>query len=151
MPNCYLNECINCPKNCETCVNNQTCLICSGSYSNFDGECGQHCKPGWSKNHEGVCVEFCGDGVRRAELPYCDDGNNFDNDGCSSSCQVEDGWACRDGGKESRDHCIKRLVLNIVQSSTNTSIVYLEFSKKMDCPDNITTFVTFCYRIFGRS
>lgn len=24
----------------------------------------------------------------------CDDGNNIDGDGCSSTCEVEDGWIC---------------------------------------------------------
>jgi cysteine-rich repeat protein len=35
----------------------------------------------------------CGNGiVERNE--QCDDGNVFDNDGCSNSCKVEEGWTC---------------------------------------------------------
>ncbi len=36
---------------------------------------------------------ICGDGeLNSGEV--CDDGNTDDGDGCSSSCQVEDGWVC---------------------------------------------------------
>jgi cysteine-rich repeat protein len=34
----------------------------------------------------------CGDGVIEAE--ECDDGDSDDDDGCSSDCAIEDGWAC---------------------------------------------------------
>eukprot|EP01137_Pigoraptor_chileana_P008764 Opistho-2@56068 len=36
----------------------------------------------------------CGDGVRSIG-EECDDGNVLDGDGCSSSCQVEENWACK--------------------------------------------------------
>lgn len=32
---------------------------------------------------------FCGDGVVNAKGEECDDGNTFDNDGCSSECKIE--------------------------------------------------------------
>ena len=35
----------------------------------------------------------CGNGVIDAG-EQCDDGNTFINDGCSNTCQVEDGWQC---------------------------------------------------------
>ncbi len=35
----------------------------------------------------------CGDGVVTAP-ETCDDGNSTSGDGCSSTCQVEDGWTC---------------------------------------------------------
>mmetsp|Transcript_55250 Transcript_55250/g.135299 ORF Transcript_55250/g.135299 Transcript_55250/m.135299 type:complete len:2074 (-) Transcript_55250:274-6495(-) len=35
----------------------------------------------------------CGNGVRDGN-EYCDDGNEVDGDGCSSSCQLESGWTC---------------------------------------------------------
>jgi len=40
-----------------------------------------------------VAADLCGNGfVREAE--ECDDGNSADGDGCSSSCEVEDGYTC---------------------------------------------------------
>ena len=37
----------------------------------------------------------CGNGVID-EGEQCDDGNTFIEDGCSNSCQIEDGWQCTD-------------------------------------------------------
>jgi len=43
----------------------------------------------------GVCVTVavCGDGVM-AGAETCDDGNNVNGDGCSATCQVENGYTC---------------------------------------------------------
>jgi cysteine-rich repeat protein len=38
-------------------------------------------------------VKICGDGVVD-RLEKCDDGNNEAGDGCSTTCRVENGWAC---------------------------------------------------------
>jgi len=35
----------------------------------------------------------CGNGVID-QGEQCDDGNNFINDGCSNTCQIDDGWQC---------------------------------------------------------
>merc|ERR1712093_146611 len=40
-----------------------------------------------------VCTPKCGDGKKLGN-EECDDGNTTDGDGCSSSCEVEDGKAC---------------------------------------------------------
>ncbi|MDD9967057.1 MAG: DUF4215 domain-containing protein [Myxococcales bacterium] len=39
----------------------------------------------------------CGDRIA-ADDEECDDGNTDDGDGCSASCEVEDGWSCSDSG-----------------------------------------------------
>jgi cysteine-rich repeat protein len=39
------------------------------------------------------------------EENYCDDGNNKDGDGCSSTCQVEIGYHCLGGSKSCPDTC----------------------------------------------
>lgn len=36
----------------------------------------------------------CGDQAVAAGFEGCDDGNTLDEDGCSSGCDVEEGWAC---------------------------------------------------------
>ena len=42
---------------------------------------------------EDSCETVCGDGLQAGE-EGCDDGNGVDGDGCSSTCQVEEGWTC---------------------------------------------------------
>jgi fibro-slime domain-containing protein len=43
----------------------------------------------------GACVSACGDGIIiPGDIEECDDGNTKDDDGCSSTCTVEDGWTC---------------------------------------------------------
>ncbi len=37
---------------------------------------------------------FCGDGQKNQPSEECDDGNDDDDDGCDSSCEIEDGWSC---------------------------------------------------------
>lgn len=46
-----------------------------------------------SENCEEV-EAFCGDGLVNTNDEDCDDGNDQSQDGCSSSCQTEAGWAC---------------------------------------------------------
>ena len=46
---------------------------------------------------------MCGDGKRFSLL--CDDGNNFNGDGCSADCQIETGYHCIGGSPNSKDTC----------------------------------------------
>ncbi len=42
---------------------------------------------------------YCGDGMLQLQFgESCDDGNGNSGDGCSSSCQVEPGYACATPG-----------------------------------------------------
>jgi fibro-slime domain-containing protein len=41
----------------------------------------------------GACETRCGDGMIFAG-EACDDGNTMNGDGCSSDCELEDGWKC---------------------------------------------------------
>ena len=38
-------------------------------------------------------IEICGDGLNMGHHE-CDDGNNIDGDGCSSTCKIEQGYKC---------------------------------------------------------
>jgi cysteine-rich repeat protein len=40
-----------------------------------------------------MLVGACGDGMKIA-AEACDDGNNINGDGCSSTCTIEVGWSC---------------------------------------------------------
>jgi len=41
----------------------------------------------------GNCNKLCGNGIRN-QFEQCDDDNDNDGDGCSSTCQVEQGYFC---------------------------------------------------------
>ena len=51
-----------------------------------------------------LIVVFPGDGTRTGD-EACDDGNSDSGDGCSQSCEVEDGWACTGGSSSAKDSC----------------------------------------------
>jgi len=53
-----------------------------------------------------ICFEPCGDG-KNAGFFQCDDGNIFDGDGCSASCEVEAGFQCIGGTANNRDTCLE--------------------------------------------
>jgi len=47
----------------------------------------------------------CGNGIVES-VEECDDGNNFNGDGCSGSCLLEDGASCNNNGaKETGEYC----------------------------------------------
>ena len=49
---------------------------------------------GGSPTNADTCEQVCGDNIATIS-EECDDGNRYDNDGCSSSCNEED--ICADG------------------------------------------------------
>ncbi|MGV8169255.1 MAG: thrombospondin type 3 repeat-containing protein, partial [Candidatus Nanoarchaeia archaeon] len=68
------------------------------SYGDIDWDWGNWC--GVSGVSEIVCsgelnVPVCGDEVIEGE-EACDDGNIENDDGCSASCAIEEGWVCAD-------------------------------------------------------
>jgi cysteine-rich repeat protein len=83
-----------------------------GNLNNGDG-CDSNCKAevGWmwaggSVDVTDIWKEVWGDGIRfNFVLDYCDDGNNKDDDGCSSICSIEPGWTCKNGTSSTPDIC----------------------------------------------
>ena len=58
-----------------------------------------------------ICTHKCGNSLRDPEGSYseaCDDGNNVNNDGCTSNCEVEDPYTCVGGSPSSVDTCYHR-------------------------------------------
>lgn len=47
----------------------------------------------------------CGDGTVNGSLEQCDDGNTSNNDGCSSTCQMEGAARCGDGTVAAPEQC----------------------------------------------
>jgi cysteine-rich repeat protein len=97
-------RCLPCSSGCASCLNCDSCITCS---------------VGFSLNAAGLCSEVCGDG-KRFVLP-CDDGNTISGDGCSSTCQVENGYFCTGGAPASKDVCSKSTPSAISLSSSGQS------------------------------
>ncbi len=51
-------------------------------------------RPGQPYLGEGVEDPLCGDGFVASDQEGCDDGNTAGGDGCSATCQIEQGWIC---------------------------------------------------------
>ena len=83
-------KCLPCPDGCLTCTDCYTCTTCNIDFI---------FSPATS-----LCYEICGDGKRYNK--ECDDGNNRDGDGCSASCQIEQGYTCKGGSPNSADNCL---------------------------------------------
>ena len=74
-----------------TAIDDQSLVILEASVPDVSNE---GCQPN--------CIEaspaICGNGVIEPG-ETCDDGNTSDGDGCSSTCQIEQGWACPTPGQ----------------------------------------------------
>lgn len=67
--------------NCNTCTANYSvCSVCDNGYSLISAAT--------------ACSIICGDGELYQTSEECDDGNNDNGDGCSSTCNVETGFSC---------------------------------------------------------
>ncbi len=61
---------------------------------------------------DGQVADGCGDGV--PELPeMCDDGNTIDGDGCTATCQVENGFVCWETPSICRASCGDGVVASV--------------------------------------
>jgi cysteine-rich repeat protein len=80
---------------------------------------------------ENICEDICGDGKRvpKDDEAYsltfpskCDDGNLNNNDGCSSTCTIEEHFICRGGNEFTKDYCEdpRPLGVNIYLNKTMT-------------------------------
>ena len=56
------------------------------------------------------CASFCGNGVIEPG-EACDDFNFFSQDGCSITCEIEDGWVCQGSPSACNTLCGDALVV----------------------------------------
>ncbi|MDO8634038.1 MAG: hypothetical protein Q7K34_01965 [archaeon] len=112
------------------CPNRQACTLncqCGAVCGNGIPEIGEDCDDGivdpddthlnGSADDDGICVidverrpescktNSCGDGYLDQRVEECDDWNNSDGDGCSASCEIEEGPVCGDGNIEPPEQC----------------------------------------------
>ncbi len=95
--------CHDCVSYCKTCSSG-VCSLCQYNLELVDGHC--LCPSGTAlpSSTAAACVSTCGDGMRHAS-EACDDGNGDSGDGCSSACEVEEGYICSGGSGTSADVC----------------------------------------------
>jgi cysteine-rich repeat protein len=76
--------------NCLTCDATQKRVQVISTILGANFTC--NCDVGYYDNGVTACKEVCGDS--RVITDQCDDGNTADNDGCSSTCYIENGFSC---------------------------------------------------------
>ena len=134
--NITVGECQDCYSSCATCsgILPTNCLTCvSGKGLAIDSECIDCTPPNGLYLLKTVCHEVCGDGRRVLMATGCDDGNQIDGDGCSSSCQVESGWSCAGGSLTSPDVCVGLIgpEVRIITNIYDPTSFKISFDKKV--------------------
>ena len=92
-----------------------------------------------SLTNEKQCSEVCGDGINLGEHE-CDDGNLIGGDGCSTLCEVEEGFHCHEGTSTSPDLCKDilwpQLAFNLHKSNILNHIFVFEPNKELQITTN---------------
>ena len=96
--------CYSCTRYCEECRIGGCVKCLNNLVLHSPTEC--TCPPATEiiSQNSAACVPICGDGLKHPS-EACDDGNLNNNDGCSSSCQIELGYSCSGGSESSPDIC----------------------------------------------
>ncbi|CDW90064.1 UNKNOWN [Stylonychia lemnae] len=126
------NICRVCNSSCLTCFGggDNYCLTCrAGKILDYESKC-RTCNntSQFTIGPLGQCQEICGKGYNLGQLS-CDDSNTKSKDGCSSLCQIEQGWICSKGNLTQKSTCsyIRTTLRGI--KLTNSNQVYLEFDR----------------------
>ncbi|MEM6957239.1 MAG: DUF4215 domain-containing protein, partial [Myxococcota bacterium] len=65
------------------------------------------CAEGFARiDDDAECVPACGDG-NRTRTEECDDGNTAADDGCSTQCEIEDGYVCFEETVGGQSRCLE--------------------------------------------
>jgi cysteine-rich repeat protein len=95
---------------CSNCTNNVTCLACDAT--SYFNQTGSNCSCFLGMIYRGgKCFDDCGDGI--VVILPCDDGNTVSGDGCSSVCQIETNYSCRNLSPTSPSECSYNQPLSI--------------------------------------
>ena len=63
-------------------------------------------------------------------ISQCDDGNIISGDGCSSKCNIEDGFKCEGGNETNPDFCVEIIppfMTSIDQNLLDLQIITIHF------------------------
>eukprot|EP00347_Sterkiella_histriomuscorum_P004310 403360935 len=103
--------CSGCNSSCKTCFGpyQWDCLSCERGYylqqtGLNDFVCNKCDAVGMYYGLSGECQEYCGDS-KDFGLNQCEDGNKYNGDGCSSTCQIEEGFQCTRGTTTKAGSC----------------------------------------------
>lgn len=150
--NYYLSgtNCLPCHQSCKACTGalNTQCNGCANLFVPYQGLCWPcsitHPDFLSSRFEEkgGRCWEKCGISGKLSilEVPEglggykaCDDGNQINGDGCSSSCTVEKNFICKNGSENTRDVCntLIKPVAEIIAMYQKGDEFQIQFSKKV--------------------
>jgi cysteine-rich repeat protein len=139
-------KCIQCHRNCKKCSGpeNYHCIDCQSSIGYIKDSsyfmtqrdtytcltCEEYdIRLKTPTNGKLQCEEICGDGYNMG-IFQCDDGNLLSGDGCSSNCEIENGWECSGGSLISQDECIDVVPPTMLLiRSKNSSILTIKFSE----------------------
>eukprot|EP01029_Cantina_marsupialis_P027804 TRINITY_DN774021_c0_g1_i1.p1 TRINITY_DN774021_c0_g1~~TRINITY_DN774021_c0_g1_i1.p1 ORF type:complete len:1162 (+),score=431.12 TRINITY_DN774021_c0_g1_i1:118-3603(+) len=82
-------------------------------------ELGYYCNPIGGASLADECSTKCGDAILVEKTEECDDGNDFDDDGCDQYCRVEAGWSCQQIPGTNKDRCVKKVIGENVTNESN--------------------------------
>lgn len=83
--------------------------------------------------------EGCGDGKIITNVDTdeaCDDGNTNNGDGCSSTCQIETGWACENKNQVPTSNCVQGQIEADCQNGADDDADGLKDCADLDCSNN---------------
>ena len=89
-------ECLACNPSCVSCLGGLAtdCIACKlDNEMLVDGQC-LPCPVGTTANYLNQCIEQCDTNPHNLEWLECHDGNLANGDGCTSMCEIEDGYHC---------------------------------------------------------
>lgn len=143
-PNYYVDPLLGCTLCSSLFANSLTCnitnvLTCQSTYV-LDSNACKACSSvtGFYLDANNACREICGDG--KLYVLQCDDGNNLDGDGCSSSCTLESGWNCTNANSQTATAC--KLAVNVQLELYNTEKVQgrnsVRFFVRLNLPIRLT-------------
>ena len=98
---CLVTGCKNC-----SASNDNICTTCDNSIGYYND------------NSNNKCKTQCGDSIFVSATEQCDDGNNIDYDGCSSTCQTEPSVTC----SGSPSACIFQTSVNVELNSQSIEV-----------------------------
>ncbi|CAD8118516.1 unnamed protein product [Paramecium primaurelia] len=114
-----------CEEGCQTCTFG-ICLECIKGYTIIKDICEVENYTHNFDEEEQEVSNKCGDAIY-TDNEKCDDGNEFDGDGCSSLCLIEPNWFCNNQPRQS-SFCSYNTVFKLQYLNYTQQIQYVQLS-----------------------